>query len=113
MADHIRIHTADGTWVVRADGAVIAESRGALELVEGGRAAVVYFPRADVAMALLEPSERVTTCPWKGTSAYFHIAGPGGRIADVAWSYEQPEHAVAEIAGHLAFDPALVTVERL
>ena len=113
MAAHITIHPAEGTWVVRADGAVIAESRAALELLEGSYPPVIYFPRADVAMAFLEPSARTTHCPHKGDTVYFHIAAAGGRIGDAAWSYETPLPGVAAIAGHLAFDPNLVTVERL
>jgi uncharacterized protein (DUF427 family) len=113
MADHIRIHPAGGTWVVRAEGAVIAESRAALELIEGRLPPVIYFPRADVAMALLETSDRVTHCPWKGETVYFHIGVPAARVADAAWSYESPTPGVAAIAGHVAFDASLVTVERL
>lgn len=113
MADHIRIHPAEGTWVVRAEGAVIAESRAALELSEGSRPPVIYFPRGDIAMALLEGSQRVTSCPWKGSTVYFHVTAPAARISDAAWSYETPLPGVAAIAGHVAFDPDLVTVERL
>ena len=36
MADHIRIRTAPGTWVVRAGGAILAESGRALELTAEG-----------------------------------------------------------------------------
>ena len=36
MAD-ITISKAEGTWVVRAGGAVLVESRDALELIEGDR----------------------------------------------------------------------------
>lgn len=113
MAAHIRIHKSDGTWVARAEGAVIAESRAAFELAEGSYAPVIYFPRADVAMPFLEHSARQTSCPHKGETVYFHIAGPGGRIADAAWSYETPLPGVAAIAGAIAFDANLVTVERL
>jgi len=35
MADHIKIRPATGTWVVRAAGAVLGESKNALELTEG------------------------------------------------------------------------------
>ena len=35
MAEHIKIRPAEGTWVVRTGGAVIAESTAALELAEG------------------------------------------------------------------------------
>jgi uncharacterized protein (DUF427 family) len=58
MAEHIRIRRADGTWVVRAGGAVLGESTNALELSESGYPPVIYFPRGDVAMAFLEASLR-------------------------------------------------------
>ena len=35
MADHIRIRKSGGTWTIRAGGAVLGESRKALELTEG------------------------------------------------------------------------------
>ena len=41
MADHIKIRKAAGTWVVRAGGAVIAESTSALELSEGSYSPVI------------------------------------------------------------------------
>ncbi|MBK5928407.1 hypothetical protein CCR87_13875 [Rhodobaculum claviforme] len=113
MTTQIRIDPAEGCWVARAEGAIIAESRAALMLTEGARAPVIYFPRADVAMAFLEPSARVTRCPHKGETAYFSIMGPSATVPDAAWSYEAPLPGVAGIAGAIAFDPALVTVERI
>lgn len=113
MSDHIAIHKAEGTWVVRTGGSVIAESREALELVEGDYTPVVYFPRADVAMAFLEPSDTRTTCPHKGEASYYTIQAEGGPIADAAWSYETPRAGLEPIAGHLAFYTYKVTVEQL
>lgn len=113
MAEQITIQPTQGVWTVRAGGAIIAESRAALELLEAGRDPVIYFPRADIAMAFIEPAEKVTTCPHKGQSSYYHIAGSDGRITDAAWSYETPHEGVAQIAGHLAFDGEKVTVERI
>ena len=37
MVDHIKILKAKGIWTVRAGGAVIAETKNALELHEGDR----------------------------------------------------------------------------
>ena len=51
------IVAADGTWVVRAGGAVIGESSRAVELIEADGAVVVYFPREDLGMAFLEGSD--------------------------------------------------------
>ncbi|MBI1219602.1 MAG: DUF427 domain-containing protein [Rhodobacteraceae bacterium] len=113
MPDHIRITKAEGTWVVRAGGAVLAESQNALELTEGHYPPVIYFPRADIAMAFLERSETTSTCPWKGEANYYAIIAKSGRIADAAWSYETPKPGVERIAGHLAFYPSKVALERV
>ena len=111
---HIEIAPAEGVWTVRSSDGVLVESRRALALREGGHDAVVYFPRDDVAMALLEPSATTSRCPHKGVASYFHYVGASERTEDVAWSYEAPEQAAAEpIAGHLAFYPGKVTVEEL
>ena len=111
---HIEITPAEGVWTVRTPDGVLVESRRAQALAEGGHDPVVYFPREDVAMALLEPSEKVTRCPHKGAAAHFHYVGPNGRVDDVAWSYEAPDQAAAEpIAGYLAFYGDKVTVEEL
>ncbi|TCO72957.1 DUF427 domain-containing protein [Rhodovulum euryhalinum] len=113
MADHIGIHKAAGAWVVRAGGAVIAESRNALELVEGDLAPVIYFPREDVAMAFLERTDSHTTCPHKGDARYFTLHAKSYDIPDAAWSYETPRPGMERIAGHLAFCSDRVTVEQL
>ena len=113
MADHIRTRRADGTWVVRAGGAVLGESSNAIELSEGSYDPVIYFPRADIAMAFLEPSDKTSHCPHKGDASYFGIAAKSGLIENAAWSYEAPFQAVAEITCHLAFYTDKVTVEQL
>jgi uncharacterized protein (DUF427 family) len=41
MADHIRIRKSAGTWTIRAGGAVLGESRNALELTEGSYPPVI------------------------------------------------------------------------
>ena len=109
----IRIYPAEGTWVVRAEGAVIGETRNALELVEGEHPFVIYFPRGDIAMAFLEPSDQGGECPQRGPATRFHITSPGGRMENAAYSYETPPEAMSQIAGHIAFDAAKVTVERV
>ena len=113
MAD-IRIRKAEGTWTVRAGGAVLAESRNALELVEDGYPDVIYFPRGDIAMAFLDETDRRTDCPHKGEARYFSIVTKSQTIDNAAWSYESPKEDVARIKDHLAFYPSdKVTVERV
>jgi uncharacterized protein (DUF427 family) len=114
MADHIKITPATGTWTVRAGGAVLGETSAALELTEGDYKPVVYFPRADIAMAFLDPAEKTSTCPHKGEATYFSIVTKSTTLQHAAWSYEQPDNSVSQIAGHLAFTPMDgVTVEQI
>ncbi|MEM9637284.1 MAG: DUF427 domain-containing protein [Pseudomonadota bacterium] len=114
MADHITIRKAEGTWSVRAGGAVLGESAEALELSEGDYPAVIYFPRDDIAMAFLDRTDKSTHCPHKGDASYFSVVTKSTTLADVAWSYEAPKEAVARIKGHIAFyTNGDVTVEQI
>lgn len=91
--------------VVKLGDATIADSRNALTLCEASYPPVQYIPRADVDMALLEPSTHETYCPYKGDASYLSVRGGDARLANSVWSYERPYDAVAEIADHLAFYP--------
>ena len=91
--------------VVTVAGRVVADSRAALTLKEAAYAPVLYLPRADVDMALLERSAHATYCPYKGDCAYYSIPAGGERARDAVWTYEQPYDAVASIRGHVAFYP--------
>ena len=113
MAANITIRDAEGTWVVRAGGAVLGESTRALLLEEDGYDPVIYFPRDDVAMAFLDPSDTRTNCPHKGEASYFSIQTKSVTIPDAAWSYEIPKPEVAEIGTHIAFASEGVTVEQV
>ena len=114
MADDITIRDAGGTWVVRAGGAVLGETTNALALDEDGHETVIYFPRADIAMAFLDASGKTTHCPKKGDATYWSIVTKSTTIRDAAWSYEAPIDGAEAIAGHLAFHPSeLLTVEKI
>ena len=114
MADHIRIRRAEGKWVIRAGGAVLGESTRALELTEGSRPFVIYFPREDIAMAFLDRTATSSTCPWKGTASYFSIVTKSTTLKDAAWSYEDPKPGMEAIKDHIAFYATdAVTVERI
>lgn len=91
--------------VVTAGGRVVADTRDALALQESTYPVVLYVPRDDVDLAVLERSAHTTYCPYKGDAAYYGIPVAGGRGADVAWTYEAPYEAVSSIKDHLAFYP--------
>lgn len=114
MADHIKIRKAEGKWSVRAGGAVLGESVNALELTEGDLPGIIYFPRSDIAMAFLDPSDTTTTCEHKGVATYFSISTKSETLKDAAWSYENPKPGMERIKDHLAFYATdRVAVERL
>ena len=112
MADHIRISPAAGTVTVTAGTTLLGETSRALELREGTAAPVLYVPRADIAMDLLEKTARSTRCPWKGEASYYSIRAAAGLLENAVWSYEAPIDGVAAIAGYLAFYPDKVTLTR-
>lgn len=103
MADHIKIRQPGGKWTIRSGGAILGESTNVLELTEGEYPPVIYFPRKDIAMALLERTEKTTHCPHKGDANYFSIVNRSSRSENAVWTYETPLDAVAEIKNHLAF----------
>ncbi len=113
MAAYITIHKAQGNWVVRTAGAVLAESSNALELNEGSYGPVIYFPRDDIGMAFLDVSETTSHCPHKGDATHYSIATKAGVIKDAGWSYENPNEDVAQIKDYIAFYTNKVNVEQL
>lgn len=114
MVDHISIRKAEGTWTVRAGGAVLGESTDALELIEGDYPSVIYFPRADIAMAFLDETEKTSHCPHKGDARYFSVVTKSTTLENVVWSYETPNGAAAKVQNYLAFhNLPEITVEQI
>lgn len=110
----ISIRPVTGTYVLRAGGAILGETKNALELSEIGHAPVIYFPRDDIAMAFLDATDHVTHCPHKGDAQHYSVTTKSRTLENVGWSYENPLPAVAAIAGHMAFYPSdLVAVEQI
>lgn len=114
MTDTITIRKAPGKWSVRSGGAILGETTAALELLEGDKDPVIYFPRTDIAMAFLDRTDKVTQCEGKGEATHFSIVNKSSVTRNAAWSYENPLDTIAEIKNHLAFYPEdSVKVERI
>ncbi len=52
-------------------GQIIADSERTLRVVETKHDAVIYFPREDVRMDLLERTDAESFCPFKGEASYW------------------------------------------
>lgn len=98
---------------VTAGDIVIAETSKALTLKEAKYPAVQYVPRQDANMALLERTDRVTHCPYKGDASYYSVKADGKTLENAIWTYETPFPAMTEISGHLAFYPDKVKIEEV
>ena len=98
---------------VTAGDIVIAETSKALTLKEAKSPAVQYVPREDANMALLERTDRVTHCPYKGDASYYSVKADGKTLDNAIWTYETPYPAMTEISGHLAFYPDKVKIEEV
>ena len=79
----------------RSGGAILGETNNALELHEGDKDPVIYFPRGDIAMAFLDRTDKVTHCSGKGDATHFSIVNKSSVTANAVWSYENPAQAVA------------------
>jgi uncharacterized protein (DUF427 family) len=88
---------------VKFNGQTIADSNNAQLLFETRHLPVYYFPRADVRMDLLAPSDHQTFCPYKGTASYWTIQ-TGDRVSENAvWGYPEPFDEVAALKDLVAF----------
>ncbi len=81
----------------------LADSTNARFLFETGLPTRYYFPKTDVRMDLLEPSDLQTSCPYKGTASYYHVDVDGARHENIVWWYPFPVEETSRIAGYLSF----------
>src|SRR5262245_36954606 len=104
--DHpITITAAPHRVRVTFAGRVVADTTRALSLAEASYPPVMYIPREDVDVTILERTDHKTRCPYKGEASYYSIRTDGRNAQNAVWSYEQPLEAVTAIAGHMAFYP--------
>lgn len=75
---------------VRHEGRLLAASSRPHLLFETTLPVRYYLPRDDVDFELLEPSDLVTRCPYKGKARFWSVAAGGGTGRNVAWSYPDP-----------------------
>ncbi len=104
----MRIKPARRRLRVFFNGDLIAETTGAVRVLEAGRDLydpAWYLPR-DAVIAPLGRHKASTHCPIKGDAVYFDLLqAPGGEVLaeKIAWSYQTPISAAAPLAGMVSF----------
>ena len=87
----------------RLGGETVVDSRHPKLLHEHGHLPIYYFPQDEVDMDLLVPSDKHTTCPYKGEASYWSVHA-GGKVAeDAVWSYPEPNADAPPLTGYMAF----------
>lgn len=99
----IDVHESSRHVEVEIAGETVAESRRPQILFETGLPPRYYLLRSDVRTDLLEPSETVTRCAYKGEAEHFHVRLGDSIHEDVAWRYPFPNAGLGEIQDRICF----------
>ena len=105
---HERVHrieivNASQRVRVERDGVVLAETTRPVLLHDSHVPTRYYIAPADVCMALLEPSDARSHCPFKGDASYWSARIGDEIVTDLAWSYGEPIEGAEAIAGLICF----------
>jgi uncharacterized protein (DUF427 family) len=84
-------------------GQAIADSKRVLLAFEPRRLPVYYFPREDVRMDLLQPSDYSAASGERSPMVRWSLELDGRRVDNVGWSYREPDAEHARLAEHVAF----------
>ncbi|MBO0681867.1 MAG: DUF427 domain-containing protein [Candidatus Dormibacteraeota bacterium] len=88
---------------VEVEGRVVAETGRPKLLFETGLPTRYYIPKLDVRMDLLEPTDTVTRCPYKGQASYWSVRVADRVLKDLVWGYPAPIPECPKIENLLCF----------
>lgn len=102
---YTRVDVLSGSRHVRIeiDGVTVAESTQPRLLFETGLPTRYYLPKTDVRLDLLEPSDTISRCPYKGEAEYWSVRVGDDLHQDVAWFYRTPLPESQKVTGLVAF----------
>lgn len=103
-----RVERVSKRLEVYFNGVKLADTTRAYRVLETSHPPVYYFPPGDVATEHLQEADLSTFCEWKGTASYFNVRVGGKAAQNAAWTYIVPTPGFRDIAGYIAFYPALV-----
>ena len=84
-------------------GETVADTHHPVLLFETGMPTRYYIPKVDLRMDLLRPSEKGTSCPYKGDARYYSVAVGDITVPDIAWYYSFPTSEASRLASLVSF----------
>jgi uncharacterized protein (DUF427 family) len=102
---YTRVDTVHSSRRVRVEveGETIAVTNRPVLLFETGLPTRYYIPKLDVRMDLLESSDTVTHCPYKGDASYWNLRLGDKTFKDFVWAYRRPIPEIPKIENLLCF----------
>jgi uncharacterized protein (DUF427 family) len=102
---YTRVDTVHSSRHVRVevDGEVVADTNRPVLLYETGLPTRYYIPKLDVRMGLLEATDTVTHCPYKGAASYWSLQVGEKTYRDFVWAYPRPIPEIPKIENLLCF----------
>jgi uncharacterized protein (DUF427 family) len=98
----------EGRVRVEVDGVLVAESHGALRVLETSHPPTIYVPPQDLRAVLVPAAARSTWCEFKGRTCYLDVVVAGRHVAAAGWTYPDPAPGYEALRDHVAFYPARV-----
>lgn len=98
-----RLEPAGNRIQIVMGGVTVADTTGALRVLETSHPPVYYLPPDHILPGTLSPTGRRSFCEFKGWASYCTVMA-GGRVeADAAWLYADPSPGYEAMAGYVAF----------
>ena len=87
---------------IRLGGALIADTRDAVRVLETSHPPVYYLPIADFAPGALADAPGTSFCEFKGAARYLDVRSSGIVREGAAWNYPQPSPGFEALADRVA-----------
>ncbi|TGG89289.1 DUF427 domain-containing protein [Geotoga petraea] len=88
------------------NGETIAESNNAIRILQKGLLPSYYVPKKDIKMNFFTPTDKVTTCQYKGHAHYFDITVGDKTAKNSAFQYSEPKTGYENIENYISFYPS-------
>lgn len=93
----------DKTIRVVFNDTTIANTTGALRILETSHPPVYYLPPSDIALQYLQREDRTTLCEFKGRAVYYTVTVGERSATQAAWGYPSPVDQYQALKDHIAF----------